>query len=418
VHVLRPTVDGEEPLALQDRPLPTTGTLTFLLTDIEGSTRRWAEHPEAMSVGLVRHDELLRGAIESHGGGIFKHTGDGVSAVFATPYDALAGAVAAQQSLHTEPWGAIGDLPVRMGIHIGRAEYRMSDYFGPTLNRVARLMATAHGGQIVVSLPTQEIVRDDLPPEVSLLDLGEHRLADLARPEHVFQVVHPGLPPTFPPLRSLAVDRHNLPLALTHFVGRRAELERVALLLGTDRLVTLTGVGGSGKTRLAIRAAAEALEAFTDGVFLVDLGPLTEPELVPGAVSTALGAGESAPDKICEYLRSRRLLLVLDNCEHLIAGAADLCEVLLMRCPDLSILATSREPLDVPGEVVWRVPSLSLPPAEAAAAGELSGDAVALFCDRARAVDPEFRLSADNAQAAQGVETARGLEVRRVLVML
>ncbi|MGH7535076.1 MAG: ATP-binding protein, partial [Gemmatimonadales bacterium] len=213
------------------------------------------------------------------------------------------------------------------------------------------------------------------------------------------QVVHPRLPGTFPPLRSLAVDRHNLPLALTHFVGRQAELERVARLLGTDRLVTLTGVGGSGKTRLAIRAATDALDAFADGVFLVELGPLTEPELVPGAVSAALGAGESAPDRLCDYLRSRRVLLVLDNCEHLIAAAADLCEVLLGRCSDLSILATSREALDVPGEAVWRVPSLSLPPADVAAGGELSGDAVALFCDRARVVDPEFRLSADNAPA-------------------
>jgi class 3 adenylate cyclase len=239
-----------EPLAT---PLPTTGTLTFLFTDIEGSTRRWAEHPEAMSGALLRHDELLRGAVESHGGGVFKHTGDGVSAVFASPYDAVAAGVAAQQSLLNEPWGPVGDLPVRMGIHIGRAEYRMSDYFGPTLNRVARLMSTAHGGQIVVSGPTHQIVCDDLPPDVTLLDLGEHRLADLARPEHVFQVVHPGLPAAFPPLRALAVDRHNLPTALTHFVGRQAELEKLAQLLGTDRLVTLAGVGGSGKTRLAIR---------------------------------------------------------------------------------------------------------------------------------------------------------------------
>jgi predicted ATPase/class 3 adenylate cyclase len=373
--------------------------LTFLFTDIEGSTRRWGEHPEAMSAALVRHDELLRGAIESHGGHVFKHMGDGIAAVFGTPYDALCAAVTTQRSLHTEAWGPIGDLPVRMGIHIGRAEYRTSDYFGPTLNRVARLMATAHGGQIVVSLPIQEIVRDDLPPEVGLLELGEHRLKDLARPEHVFQVVHPDLPATFPPLRSLAVDRHNLPVALTNFVGRRAELERTAELLRANRLVTLTGIGGTGKSRLAIQAATGALDAFTDGVYLVELAPLTEPELVPGAVSTVLGAGEASIDRICEHLRARRLLLILDNCEHLIAAAARLCEVLLGRCPQLCILATSREALDVPGEAAWRVPSLSLPPADVAAGGDLTGDAVALFCDRARAVDPEFRLGADNAHA-------------------
>ena len=392
-----PAGQGAQPAGPENPP--TTGMLTFLFTDIEGSTRRWAEHPEAMSAALVRHDELLRSAIESHGGDVFKHTGDGIAAVFGSPHDALCAAVTAQRSLQVECWGEIGDLRVRMGIHIGRAEYRTSDYFGQTLNRVARLMATAHGGQVVVSLPIQEIVRDDLPPKVDLLDLGEHRLKDLARPEHVFQVLHPDLSGTFPPLRSLAVDRHNLPVALTHFVGRKAELERTAELLRTQRLVTLTGFGGTGKSRLAIQSATDALHAFADGVYLVELAPLSDPELVPGAVSTVLGAGEASTDRLCEHLRSRRMLLILDNCEHLIEAAARLCEALLGRCPGLCILATSREALDVPGEVAWRVPSLSVPPAEVAAGGELSGDAVTLFSDRARAVDPEFRLTDDNAPA-------------------
>lgn len=380
------------------------GTFTFLFTDIEASTRRWSEHPEAMSAGLVRHDKILRQAVEGHGGAVFKHTGDGICAVFATPIAGLSAALAAQQSLQADSWEQLGDLPVRMGLHSGTADRREGDYFGPALNRAARLMATAHGGQIVVSLPTAELLRDSLPPDVGLLDLGEHRLRDLARAERVFQVTHPDLRLAFPPLRALDVHRHNLPVTLTGFIGRELELEELARLLGSSRLLNLTGVGGAGKTRLAIQAAAQSLETFADGVFLVELAPLTDPELVPSEVATALDVevGVTGPgsgtvvDKLCDYLRPRQLLLVLDNCEHLIAAVAGFCQIVLGRCPHVAVLATSREALDVPGEVVWRVPSLSLPPVDSTAVADVSGDAVALFCARARTADGEFHLTEDN----------------------
>lgn len=259
---------------------PTTGTLTFLFTDIEASTRRWDDHAEAMSTALARHDELLRLAVGTHGGTVFKHTGDGICAVFATAPTALSAAVAAQQSLQGEPWAEVEPLRVRMALHSGTAEFRDRDYFGPSLNRSARLLATAHGGQIVMSLPAEELARDSLPPDVGLVDLGEHRLADLGRPERAFQVTHPQLPVTFPPLRSLDAYRHNLPLAVTAFIGRERELEQVGELLGACRLVTLTGIGGVGKTRLALQVASAALEAFSDGVFLVELAPFIDPALV------------------------------------------------------------------------------------------------------------------------------------------
>lgn len=383
-------------------------TLTFLFSDIEASTRRWETDPAAMSAALARHDGIVRSAIKFTGGEIFKHTGDGVCAVFPSAPAGMAAALAVQRALQAEDWGAAGQLRVRVALHSGAAEQRARDYFGPTLNRVARLMATAHGGQVVVSLATAELSQDSLPAGATLLDLGEHRLADLAQAEHVFQLAHPDLPADFPPLRSLDAHRHNLPVSPTPFVGRERELEQVTALLEGARLVTFVGVGGGGKTRLALETAGRVLGSFADGVFLVELAPLSDPDLVAPAVVSAvglvidqLGPGPDAVlERLAEHLARRRVLIVLDNCEHVVERVAAVADALLRSCPDLTLLATSREPLGVPGEELWRIPSLSLPPDDAAGPDDLAGaDAVAFFCGRGRAADPGFRLTGANAGA-------------------
>jgi hypothetical protein len=360
-----------------------------------------------MAADLARHDQLLRQAIEEYGGTVFKHTGDGCCAVFPPASAGLAAAVAAQLGLAGETWGPGEPLRVRMALHTGAAQARGGDWFGPTLNRAARLLASAHGGQIVVSLTTEELALDDLPAGIGWVDLGEHRLADLERPERVFQVTHAGLQRHFPPLRSLGTRRHNLPAALSPFVGRRAELDDVARLLTTTRLLTLTGVGGAGKTRLALEAAARARPDFVDGVFLVELAGVKDGAVVARQVATAIDMamdGADVPaemlDRLCRYLEPRRMLLVLDNCEHLVGSAAGLAEAILGRGPNMVMLATSREPLGLPGEVVWRVPPLSLPPSTATTPDDLGGaDAVTLFYQRARCVDPAFTLGSANAAA-------------------
>ena len=385
----------------------TAGPLTFLLTDIEGSTRRWEAHQDTMAADLVRHDQLLRQVIERHGGTVFKHTGDGCCAVFPTASTGLVGAVAAQLALAGETWGPGAPLRARMALHTGTAQPRGDDWFGPTLNRAARLLTSAHGGQIVMSLTTEELALDDPPAGIGWVDLGEHQLAGLERPHQVFQVTHAGLQRHFPPLRSLGTHRHNLPAALSPFVGRLAELDAVAQLLTTARLLSLTGVGGAGKTRLALEAAARARPDFADGIFLVELAGVRDSTVVARQVATAIGLavdGADTPavmlDRLCRYLEPRRMLLVLDNCEHLVGSAAGLAEAILGRAPNLVILATSREPLGLSGEVVWRVPPLSLPPSTATTLDDLGGaDAVTLFCQRARHADPAFTLGSANAAA-------------------
>jgi predicted ATPase/class 3 adenylate cyclase len=380
-----------------------SGTVTFLFTDVEGSTRLWEEYPDAMRAALARHDEVVRGAIESHGGLVVKTTGDGFHAVFARASEAVDAAIAGQLSLAVEPWSETGPLRVRMGVHTGEAEMREGDYYGTALNRAARLAGAAHGGQVVVSRSTEEVAGEQLPAGVTLADLGEHRLRDLARPEHVYQVLHVLLPHDFPRLQTLDTYPGNLPLQLTSFVGREAEIVRTIDALGQSRLVTLTGVGGVGKTRLAVQVAAEVLPEFRDGAWLCELATAGDEVLMFHTVADAVGArqreGLSMADSAVEFLRDRELLLVLDNCEHLLVDAARLASEIMQRCPSVRILATSREGLGVSGEQVVVLGSLPLVADAVDPSAIASSDAVRLFVDRASAARSGFILSAANLDA-------------------
>jgi predicted ATPase/class 3 adenylate cyclase len=373
-----------------------TGTITFLFTDLEGSTRLWEEHPEAMKAGLTRHDEILRDAIAAHDGHIVKMTGDGVHAVFADASSALHAAVAAQRAFSDEARDGIGALRVRMGIHTGHADARDGDYFGSAVNRAARLMSVAHGGQIVMSLATEELLRDG---DVELVDLGEHALRDLSRPERVFQVAYPGLERDFPPLASLDAFGGNLPVQVTSFVGRDEDLSRVVDLLDEVSLVTLIGTGGVGKTRLAVQVAAQVLPGFADGAWFCELAAADEGDAMAQVVAATLGcrqhAGLSLADSVVEYLKVRELLLVLDNCEHLLNDAGALANAVLRRCPKITLLATSREALDVTGERVLRVRSLDAPAASATGDELVQSAAVQLFMDRCAdvGVEPAWEAS-------------------------
>lgn len=373
-------------------PEQPSGTVTFLFTDIEGSTRRWEQDPETMAADLAAHDETLRAAIESHGGWLFKHSGDGVYAAFSSPRGAIDAAIEAQRSLR---------LPVRMGIATGEAESRGDDYFGPTLNRTARIMAVGHGGQVLVSGSTEGLVTG-----IDLWDLGEHRLRDLSGVERVFQVRADGLAVEFPPLRTIDGAPGNLPAQVTSFVGRDADVKDLAELVRGHPLVTLIGVGGVGKTRLAVQVAAELVPDFDGGVWLVELAPVGDPAAVPDAVATMLGIlpqpGRTVTDCIADALAGRRLLLVLDNCEHVLDAAGDLVDAVLTRAPTVRIVATSREGLRARAERLWVVPSLDV------GAGAASV-AVELFVERARAVVAGFSLD-DEADAGAVTEICRRLD--------
>jgi predicted ATPase/class 3 adenylate cyclase/tetratricopeptide (TPR) repeat protein len=391
-------------------PLP-SGTITFLFTDIEGSTKLWEQHPDAMRAALARHDALLRQAIEDNSGVVFKTVGDAFCAAFATAPDALSAALAAQCALHAEPWPDALSLHVRMALHTGTAELRDNDYFGQPLNRVARLLGTGHGGQVLVSAATQELTRDTLPTSSHLQDVGEHRLRDLGRPESVFQLLNPDLPSEFPPLKSLDNPDlpNNLPQQVTSFIGRENEIETVKSLLTKTRLLTLTGSGGCGKTRLGLQVAADVLENYPDGVWLVELAPLSDPALLPQTVAQALNVHEE-PGKpllqtLATALKARRLLLVLDNCEHLLDACAHLADMLIRACPNLKILASSREGLGIAGETIYRIPSLSLPDLKQTAtpASLRMYEAVRLFVDRAMAALPTFTVTNQNAPALASV---------------
>ena len=342
---------------------------------------------------LARHDEILRGAIEAHHGHVLKSTGDGVLAVFARAGDAVGAAVDAQTGLC-----AGGLPPVRMGVHTGVAEERDGDYFGPTLNRAARVMAVAHGGQIVVSGTTHSLVEG-----FELIDLGEHRLRDLADAVRVFQVVHPNLRAEFPPLRSLDALPGNLPRQVTSFVGRESEVVSLAELVCRSSLLTLTGVGGVGKTRLALQVAAEAVGGFPDGAWLCEFAPVSDPGAVWDTLAACLRVqpvlGRSLDASVLDYLAAKRLLLVLDNCEHLLDAVARLVDAIAQRCPRVAVLATSREGLALAGEQIVAVGSLGLPVDNSDIRALMAADAVRLFCDRAAAAKDDFVLTEPSASA-------------------
>jgi predicted ATPase/class 3 adenylate cyclase len=385
--------------------LPPTGTLTFLFTDIEGSTKLWDARPDEMQTTLARHDALVRKAIVDANGYVFKTVGDAFCAAFAMAQDAVVAALAAQHYIVAEPWPEVTPITVRMAVHTGAVENRDGDYFGPALNRVARLLVTGHGGQSLLSQTTYDLVRDTLPDAVTLHDLGAHQLKDLARPEQVYQLLHPGLRSDFPPIRSLSTHPNNLPRQLTTFIGREREIADIKALAIRAGLMTLTGSGGSGKTRLALQVAAELLEQFPDGVWFVELAALVDPDLVPQSVASVLGVKE-APDKpitqtLAEHLKQKRLLLLLDNCEHLLDACAKLADALVRQCPDMKILATSREALGIAGEQTYRVPSLSLPDRKSAPTPQTLSvyESVQLFIDRALLVRSEFQVTNQNAPA-------------------
>jgi predicted ATPase/DNA-binding SARP family transcriptional activator len=442
---------GPRSLALPEA-LP-EDTVTFLFADIEGGARLWEERADVMRLVVVRHDRFLRGAIASHRGRVLRNTGDTYCAAFETAAEALAAALAAQCSLYQLEPSAVGGVSglaraVRIVLHAGAAEFRAGDYSGAALHRAERLLAVARGSQILLSATAQALVQDDLPPDVSLRDLGTHRLRDLQRPERVFQLLHPDLPGEFPPLASLNTRPNNLPEQITRFIGRERELAEIHRLLKPvaghesrvtrqehsvggpatrdPRLITITGTGGSGKTRLALQLAAELEEGYADGVRFVELAALTDPALVPQALAATLSVREErdAPltRALVAHLRAKQILVVLDNCEHLLAACATLAEALLRACPEVVILATSREALNIPGETIYRLPSLSLPEEASGvrrqvSAGDgsdvasrtdalrltpdasclLQSEAVRLFLDRATAAAPSFRLTPENA---------------------
>ena len=379
---------------------------TILFTDIESSTRLWEQHRDRMASALARHDAIAREAVEGHHGDVVKMTGDGIHAIFNDPVDAINATLALQRALR-DPAATDGfPLQVRCGLHLGIVDRRDNDVFGGVVNRAARVMAAAHGGQVLLSRAVFEVVRDRLPKDVSLRDLGQVRLRDLRNVEHVYQLLHSELRPEFPALRSLASTPNNLPREVTSFVGREREIVEARRLLEGTRLLTLTGIGGSGKTRFAIRLAEMALASFTDGVYFVDLAPLAEVERVPLAVAATLGIRE-APDKpvvetLCEFLGDQKTLLVFDNCEHLLEACAKLTRRLLAAVPHLRIVATSREGLGIAGEQTLPVRSLSLVPAnlEHDVAALMSGsEAARLFVERAQLALPEFALSPATAPA-------------------
>ena len=362
-----------------------TGTVTLLLTDIEGSTRLWEGGEDVAAAAIARHYELLDAAVTLYGGvrPVEQGEGDSVVAAFTKPSDALAAALDAQRAFLEETWPETAIVRIRMALHTGEIDLRdAGNYQGPTIIRCARLRNAAHGGQTVLSSTTHDLVVDRLPDDVVLRDLGGHRFKGLERAERVWQLCHPDLGDEFPTLRSLDALPNNLPVQLTTFVSRDAELTELAELIQRNRLVTLTGTGGCGKTRLALQSAADAAHRHAGGVWWVELAPVRDPDLVAATVAEAVGLREEHDrplfDTLVEQLRGREALLVLDNCEQVLDGTARLLDALLVGVPDLYVVATSREPLGVPGEVGWRVPSLD------------EATAVELFVERARQGRPGF----------------------------
>lgn len=388
---------------------------TFLFTDLQGSTYLWEVHPALMQRVMARHDILLKKAVEEYGGRVVKTTGDGLHAVFESPLQAVSAALSGQIAIREESWPAeTGPLRVRMGLHAGESEEREGDYFGPTLNRAARIMDAGHGGQVLLSEIVAVTTRSSLPKAASLMDLGEHALRDLLSPERIYQLCHPNIPDQFPPIRSLSSYKNNLPVQLTSFVGREAELQSIKDHLNTTRLLTLLGPGGTGKTRLSLQAAADIVDRFPDGVWFVELASLTDPDLLADQIAGVLRVpdqpGKTLRQSVGDFMRLKELLLIFDNVEHLVREAAEIVEFLLRTCPKIRVLVTGREALFIGGETTLQIPSLSLPPKN----GRLTLDemtaceSVKLFVDRAMAALPNFQLT--EARAPAVAEIVRRLD--------
>jgi predicted ATPase/class 3 adenylate cyclase len=378
-----------EDTSAERRALP-SGTVAFLFSDIEGSTQQWESYRDSMPAAVARHDAIVRTAIERAGGVIFKPLGDGFCAVFHTAPAAIGAALEAQRTLDRGDFASVGGVKVRMAVHVGHADERGGDYFGPSVNRVARLLAIGYGGQVLVSGAAADLAQGEMPKQTALRDLGLHRLKDLAQPEQVYQLVAPDLPQKFFPLRSLDALPNNLPLQLTSFIGREHEIDRVVDLFEAHRLVTLVGTGGVGKTRLALQVGADVLDRYEDGVWFIELAPLSDGTMILNELAPLFGVQGSGDrpllDALLAALRPKHALLIIDNCEHLVDPAADIIEKMLRASPKIRILATSREALKIAGETVHRVASLD----------EESG--VALFADRATAATDSFELTDANAQ--------------------
>ena len=387
------------------------GTVSFVFTDIVGSTRLWEKHPLAMGEAVRAHDNMLRNIFQQEGGYVFKTVGDAFCVAFSSPSDALRSAVRVQSALGSTDWGEVGSLAVRAAVHAGPAELREGDYFGSTLNRTARIEAAAHGGQILVSAIVRDLAQDAPPDGIGFRDLGEHRLRSLERPEHLYQITAPGLRVDFPPPRSMTVLPNNLPVQSTSFIGRDREMRETGEYLeGRTRLLTLTGAGGTGKTRLALELGASLIGAYPGGVWLVELAMIGDASRLMQAVTSAVGVreepGRPVRDTLVDALSAKKTLLVLDNCEHLRGAVAALAGDLLRTCPSLHILATSRHALGIGGELTFAVPPLAAMDIrrerldDPGLATRLTRfPAVKLFLERAAAVRQDFVLSDENARA-------------------
>ncbi len=381
-----------------------SGTVTFLFTDIEGSTKLAQLYPDAMPTLLARHHEILNQSIQKHDGYVFQIVGDSFAVAFHSASDALNAATKAQKDLHNEAWTP-APIKVRMGIHTSAAQLNNENQYSgyASLALTQRIMSAGHGGQILLSQTAHDLTRDKLPAQAQFMDMGERCLKDVVRPEHLYQFMVPDLPSEFAPLNTLESFNHNLPAQLTSFIGREPELAEIKKLISANRIVTLTGSGGAGKTRLSLHAGAECLSLFSNGVWFAELAPVTDPALVPQALLSIFDLREDSHRTVLEvlinYLRPKTVLLMLDNCEHLIATCAQISAVLLRACPNLKILASSREALGIAGEVPYRVPSLAtpnpthIPPLE----NLLDIDAMRLFMERATTAKSDFKLTKDNA---------------------
>ncbi len=412
------------------------GIVTFLFTDIEGSSLLWERSPDAMAAVIARHDQLLTSLCAEKNGYVFKRMGDGICVAFETPLSALTTAIRIQHALAIECWQGIPRLKVRIGIHTGVAVWRENDYFGQTLNRISRIMSAAHGGQILISGLTTELLKDFPSNDWSLRHLGEHRLKGLERPEHLYQVLSKNLESHFAPPRTLEEIPNNLPRLTTSFIGRVKELDEVKRLLESHALLTLVGPGGTGKTRMSLEAATDVVANYPDGAWVVELALIPENHRVLEATTAVFdlrSAGKAGHEEVLlNYLRPKQLLLLLDNCEHVTAGCAELTRKILRHCPKVHVLATSRNPLGVSGEAVWSVPPLGLAISDSqllehdpALIEQISHyDAVKLFVDRAVAAKPDFAITPQNALSVakicfrlDGIPLAIELAAARIKVM-